>query len=234
MSFRIGSTVLIDCGGSAIQSYNFKTKRILGNLQKVLKFLDVYEVDEIHAIVPNKGGGGNRASKVFSSLLNISISTPLSIGGGITIENLEVIMQDPFFERLIFNSALFGDHKVIKQAALKMGRQSMVASIPFVVKDKNLMIYNSENDDFYAIDRGLCAMINDNFNEIILLDANAEGSKRGFNFKALDYIDFPNDRILISGGLTKNDINKAKKMGLAGVSIDNFALHSEYSIEALR
>ena len=45
MSFRIGATVLIDFYGNAIQSYNFKTKRILGNLQKVLEFLDAYEID---------------------------------------------------------------------------------------------------------------------------------------------------------------------------------------------
>ena len=55
MSFRIGATVLIDYDGNAVQSYNFKVRRILGDLQKVLKFLDTYEVDEIHAIVPYKG-----------------------------------------------------------------------------------------------------------------------------------------------------------------------------------
>jgi uncharacterized protein related to proFAR isomerase len=115
-----------------------------------------------------------------------------------------------------------------------MGHQSMVASVPFIINDKILKIYNSKNDDFRAIKSGLCTEMENNFNEIILLDANAEGSKNGFNFEVLDYIDFPNDRILISGGLTKNDINKAKEIGLAGVSIDNFSLHSEYSIKGLR
>jgi len=38
MSFRIGATVLIDHNGNAVQSYGFKKKRILGNVQKVLKF----------------------------------------------------------------------------------------------------------------------------------------------------------------------------------------------------
>ena len=59
MSFRIGATVLIDYNGNAIQSYGFKSKRFLGNLQKVLNFLDAYEVDEIHAIVPFKGKGSS-------------------------------------------------------------------------------------------------------------------------------------------------------------------------------
>ena len=41
---------------------------------------------------------------------------------------------------------------------------------------------------------------------------------------------YPNNITYVS----KNDINKAKKMGLAGVSIDNFTLHSEYSIAGVR
>jgi phosphoribosylformimino-5-aminoimidazole carboxamide ribonucleotide (ProFAR) isomerase len=234
MSFRIGVTVLIDHDGNAVQSYNFKVKRILGNLQKVLKFLNTYEVDEIHAIVLYKGKSVNNSFKIFSNLSNISISTPLGIGGGITTENIQEITQDPFFERCIFNSAIFNNPQLLQKTKSIMGHQSMVASIPFIINDKTLMIYNSENDGFQAIGDELYKEISNSFNEIILLDANSEGSKKGFNFEVFNYIEFPIDRVLISGGLTKNDIKKAKKMGLAGVSIDNFVLHSEYSIKGLR
>lgn len=234
MSFRIGATVLIDYDGNAIQSYNFKTKRVLGNLQKVLKFLDAYEVDEIHAIVPSKEKGANSSSKVFFHLSNISISTPLGIGGGITTENLKEITKDPFFERCIFNRAIFNNPQLLQETKSIMGHQSMVASIPFIIINKTLMIYNSENDAFQEIESELIKEISDNFNEIMLLDANAEGSKKGFNFEVFDYIEFPIDRVLISGGLTKSDIKRAKELGLAGVSIDNFVLHTEYSIKGLR
>ncbi len=233
MSFRIGATVLIGHNGNAIQSYGFKKKRILGNLQKVLKFLDAYKVDEIHAIVPFKGKGDSGSSRIFSHLSELSISTPLGIGGGITERNIEEITQDPFFERCIFNSAIFNNPELLQKTKSIMGHQSMVASIPFIIDD-NLKIYHSKTNSFQAINDELWEEIGSNFNEVLLLDANAEGTKKGFNFQVLKYIKFPIDRILISGGLTKCDINKARKMGLAGVSIDNFALHSEYSIEALR
>lgn len=234
MSFRIGATVLIDYNGNAIQSYNFKTRRILGSLQKVLKFLDAYKVDEIHTIVISKGRCDNSSSKIFSNLSDISISTPLSIGGGVTEENIKELTKEPFFERCIFNSAIFNNHLLLQKAKSIMGHQSMVASIPFVINNNDLKIYNSKNDGFQIIRGELWKEINNNFNEIILLDANAEGSKKGFNFEVLDYIEFPIDRVMISGGLTGGDISKAKKMGLAGVSIDNFVLHSEYSIKGLR
>jgi imidazole glycerol phosphate synthase subunit HisF len=234
MSFRIGATVLIDYYGNAIQSYNFNTKRILGNLQKVLEFLDAYEIDEIHAIVPSKGRSDNDSSEVFSNLSDISISTPLGIGGGITEKNIKEITRDPFFERCIFNSAIFNNSQLLKKTKAIMGRQSMVASMPFIIKNDTLMIYNSESDKFEEVDSELRKEINKNFNEIILLDADAEGSKKGFDFEVFKHIEFPIDRVLISGGLTKDDISKARKMGLAGVTIDNFVLHSEYSIRGLR
>ncbi len=234
MSFRIGATVLIDHNGNAIQSYDFKSKRFLGNLQKVLNFLDAYEVDEIHAIVPLKGKVDGNSSEVFFNLSNISISTPLGIGGGITEENIEEITKDPFFERCIFNSAIFSNPNLLKKTRSIMGHQAMIASIPFFIKDNTLMVYNSEGDSWIEADNALWKKINDNFNEVLLLDANAEGSKKGFDFEVFKYTEFPVNRVLVSGGLTKNDINKAKKIGLAGVSIDNFALHSEYSIVGLR
>ena len=233
MSFRIGATVLIDCNGIAVQSYNFSIKRKLGDIKKVLKFLNAYEVDEIHAIVPSKGKSSN-SSVIFSRLSDISISTPLAIGGGITEESIDKITQDPFFERCIFNSAIFNNLKLLQKTKSIMGHQSMVASIPFILEDEQLLIYNSENNSWIKADNRLWNRIEDNFNEILLLDSNAEGTKNGFDFEVFKYIKFPVDRTLISGGLTKHDIKKAKNMNLAGVSIDNFVLHSEYSIEELR
>lgn len=233
MSFRIGTTVLIDHNGNAVQSYEFKKKRILGNIQKVLKFLDAYKADEIHLIVPHKGNN-SISSKIFLYLSEIPISTPLGIGGGITKTNIEEITKDPFFERCIFNSAIFSDHALLQKAKSIMGHQSMVAFMPFIIKRGLLMVYNSDDNKFVKTSNELFKRIDDHFNEIILLDAKAEGSKNGFDFEVLMQIDFPMSRILISGGLTKKDVRKAKKMGLAGVSLDNSALYSEYSVKDLR
>ena len=103
MSFRIGATVLIDIDGRVLQSYSFKTKRVLGHIKNVLSFLDDYEVDEIHLIIPLKGKDVD-TSKVLTKLKDISISTPLSVGGGLNVKNIAEITNDPYFERLIFNS----------------------------------------------------------------------------------------------------------------------------------
>ena len=233
MSFRIGATVLIDIDGRVLQSYSFKTKRVLGHIKNVLSFLDDYEVDEIHLIIPLKGKDVD-TSKVLTKLKDISISTPLSVGGGLNVKNIAEITNDPYFERLIFNSLIFDDNEVIKQVSIKMGHQAIVAYMPFILQNNTLKIYHSKSNKFINVSDNFWKNLNSLCNEVILLDAYAEGSRKGFNFKVFRYLNFPIDRILISGGLSKLDIHRAKEMKLAGVSLDNFALHSEFSIQGLR
>ena len=234
MSFRICASVLLNQDGLAIQSYNFKTKRVLGNISQVMNFLDKYEVDEVHIILPLKKARLSDSYKTLLKLRNISISTPIGIGGGITSKNIKDITKDPFFERLIFNTALFNNDAVLEEATNIMGRQSMVAYIPFRIINNVLQIYHAKLNEFLIVEDFFWKKIEIVFNEVILLDAFSEGSRVGFNFKVFDLINFPIDRILISGGLTKIDIKKAKKINLAGVSLDNFALYSEFSIKGLR
>jgi len=233
MSFRIGATVLLDCNRRALQSYSFQTKRILGCIKNVLSFLNDYEIDEIHLIIPLKGRSVD-TSKILIGLKDVSISTPLSVGGGINTENLIEITKDPYFERLIFNSAIFDDNEVIKQATLKMGHQAIMASIPFILQENKIKIYHSKMNKFIDVSDKFWKKLNLMCNEIILLDADAEGGKEGFNFKVFQFVNFPIERVLISGGLTKLDIHKAKVMKLAGISLDNVTLHSEFSIKGLR
>jgi phosphoribosylformimino-5-aminoimidazole carboxamide ribonucleotide (ProFAR) isomerase len=233
MSFRICATVLQDFNGRALQSYNFQTKRVLGGIKNVLFFLNAYKIDEIHLIVPLKGRGLD-TSEILKELKDVPISTPLSIGGGINVESLTELIKDPYFERLIFNSPIFDDNQVIRKATLKMGRQAILGYIPFILKKNTIKIYHSKINEFIEVSDKFWKNLNSMCNEIILLDADAEGSKKGFNFKALQFVNFPVDRVLISGGLTKLDINKAKEMKLAGVSLDNSTLHSEFSIKGLR
>jgi imidazole glycerol phosphate synthase subunit HisF len=234
MSFRVGATVLIDYNGNAIQSYAFETKRVLGCAAQVLKFLDSYGVDEIHMLIPIKKDSDIDTSKIFSDLMNISISTPLGIGGGINSNNFKKIIKNLYFERLIFNSAIFDDIDTLKLAKSIMGSQSMVACIPFIIRDDKIYVYHSRVNRFRGISNEFWDTVNSMFNEVILLNADSEGKKNGFDFKVFDLINFPVNRILISGGIVKTDIKKARKMNLAGVSIDNSTLHTEFSMEGFR
>ena len=115
-----------------------------------------------------------------------------------------------------------------------MGRQAIVGYVPFVIKEGILQIYNSENNKFIEVPLDFWESVSFSCNELILLDSESEGTKQGFNFEVLNFLKFPFGRILISGGVTSADIKTAKRIGLAGVSIDNSVLHTEFSIKDLR
>lgn len=233
MNFRIGATVLLLDEKNSLQSYGFEHQRLLGSIEEVLKFLEKYQVDEIHCIFPIKGDP-ICSLKAFMALSKIPISTPISIGGGISSKNISQILQNPFFERLIFNRSLFNNDGAIEKASSLMGRQAMVGSLPFVIVNNILKLYNSSLNKFEEVTDKFWKKLDTILNEIILLDARAEGNKQGFDFSALKFIDFPLSRVIISGGIIDADIKQAKKLGLAGVSIDNSVLHKEYSIKELR
>ena len=93
---------------------------------------------------------------------------------------------------------------------------------------------NWEKNIFISVDKHFWQKLSKTFNEVILLDFFSEGNRVGFDFKVFELIEFPNNRILISGGLLTKDIKIARKMNLAGVSLDNFALHREFLINRLR
>ena len=113
MSFRICSSVLLDYSDYAIQSYNFKNQRVLGSVENVIKFLDRYMVDEIHLISILKGKCEKDIINTFKRISKISVSTPLAIGGGIRNHNIKEILSELFFERCIFNSAVFNNFESV-------------------------------------------------------------------------------------------------------------------------
>ena len=110
----------------------------------------------------------------------------------------------------------------------------MVAYVPFRIDQNEISVYHAKKNIFISVDKHFWQKLSKTFNEVILLDFFSEGNRVGFDFKVFELIEFPNNRILISGGLLTKDIKIARKMNLAGVSLDNFALHREFLINRLR
>ena len=62
----------------------------------------------------------------------------------------EILITSTFFLSLtiFFNSSIFDDNEVIKQATLKMGHQAIVGYIPFILKKNTIKIYHSKRNKF--------------------------------------------------------------------------------------
>ena len=71
---------------------------------------------------------------------------------------------------MIFNTALFDNDAVLEEATSIMGRQSMVAYIPFKIINKVLQIYNAKLNKFVIVEDFFWKKIE--YNDICHLDTN--------------------------------------------------------------
>ena len=135
---RIGASIIL-LDGYCFQSYQWKFFRPLGSLQNILKFLDLYDVDEICITRPIKRNDSESSLcndlQLIRSLLS---NSPISFGGGLRNSTALKLLHNLPVERLHFSSAFINhDVNIIKQAANLFGKQAIVATLPIKIIDDN-------------------------------------------------------------------------------------------------
>jgi len=229
---RIGSSIIL-LDGYCYQSYGWKQMRPLGKLQNIIDYLEAYQCDEIAIMRPIRDIDTIESfQRDINELLNIKCMTPLSFGGGLRdMEHIELLHNLPI-ERLMFSSSfIHKDIGLIKYATSLYGHQAIQCILPFNYENDVVQIFSSKLNKFVPIDSIDIDFIEKYANEIILLDTNNEGLSDKFYDEILKRIQIDNTKLIISGGIGKENIKFAKNNNIASVIIDNKVLHNEYSIK---
>ena len=225
---RVGTTVLLK-EGFCYQSYGWDILRPLGSLKHVLKFLDNYEVDEICIVRVNRDSDSFEKFKRDVDLVRGSISnSPLSFGGGIRSQKYLGLLDGLPIERIHFSSAFIKkQNQLISSAKDRFGSQAVVASLPIRINLGKLEVFNSSENKFQTLTNSILEFIKSNADEILIIDCIHEGETERFDFEIIEHLDFPTDRIIISGGIGVSTINHASSKGYASCLIENRVLHKE-------
>ncbi|MGK2231966.1 MAG: phosphoribosylformimino-5-aminoimidazole carboxamide ribonucleotide (ProFAR) isomerase [Colwellia sp.] len=232
---RIGSTVLLS-EQQCVQSYEWKLKRPLGNMQGVVDSLEEYHCDEIAIIRPvRKSDSFTYFQKDIEVIKSLKSMTPISFGGGIrSLECLKLLQNLPI-ERLVFSSAFINKNdKLILAAKNLFGHQAIQCLLPVAIKNGDVLVYNSSESRYIPLSLIDMKFIDEMANEVILFDVVHEGLRNCFDWSLLDKVNLDYKKLIISGGIGKGDINKAKHIGIASVLVDNKILHQEYSISGYK
>ena len=225
---RLGASIIL-INGYCYQSYNWSYTRPLGSLEKVLSFLDKYEVDEICITRPIKGSDNlSVLANDLRAMRSSSCSSPLSFGGGIrSLASLKNLQQLPV-ERLHFSNAFFNmNSRLINKVKNQYGKQAIVASVPVKLVNGQLFFYDSPAKNFKILSNKIISYIKDNADEVLIIDTQNEGINNSFNFDILEAIDLPLNKLMITGGIGQKQISFAKDLGLISCLIDNRILHRE-------
>lgn len=199
---RIIPTLLLD-GGMMVKTVKFKNPRYLGDIINAVRIFNNKGVDELCILDIS----ATRRAEAPDMELLYDIATeafmPLSYGGGICeIEQVKKLFRSGF-EKVIFNTALAKNPKLIQDAVGFAGSQSIVASID--VKSEMFGEYCYIESGSVKTGRTPVEMARYaerlGVGEIVLTSIGDEGSMKGYNIKLVrgvaDAVDIP---VIANGG----------------------------------
>ena len=135
---------------------------------------------------------------------------PITYGGNVdNIETMERIYKIGF-DKISLNSSLFLNNNFVKEASLKFGKQSIVASIDVKLIDNDYYCFynNGKISSNLKIEDHIQNIIdNDYVSELLITCIDNEGTFKGFNYELYNKIKNFNIRIIANGGGDYNENN---------------------------
>ena len=223
---RIGCNLIVK-KGYAYQSHFWEYYRPIGSIKSALEALTRYEVDEINIICLDYQARQDFTESV-GSILESFCPTPIIFGGGINPSNYETLLNVLPSERFSFCSPILKEEfDIISKIKDRLGVQAIVGVMPLRKTREYLEIFCPRDKKFLRLTLEIISKFVEYADEILIYDIANDGSKKNFNFDLLDSLKIERNRLIISGGITKDSVNVARKIGISAVYVDNSTLHVE-------
>jgi len=182
---------LIYADGFFHQSRNFRLQRV-GNinwLENNYKFKDIaFSLDELIVLnASKKEKNFIDFAKLLSTIVN-DVFIPIAAGGGIrSLEDAKTLF-DNGADKIVLNSSLFENKKLVEQLVSRYGSQSLVASIDYKKNEDKYEVYI--NDGTKKIDIPLREYIEYvltlNVGEIYLNSIDKDGTGFGYDLSVIE------------------------------------------------
>ena len=185
-----------------VKTINFQNPVYIGDPINAVKIFNEKEVDELIILDIN-------ASKIDSPIDFKLISDfaaecfmPLAYGGGVkSLEDFKKIYRLGI-EKVIVNTLIFDNPKVVKDAVKNFGSQSVIASLDVKKNENNeyVIFSHSERKNKKTLNEFIEFTISLGIGEIFLTSVDQEGTWNGYDLKIIDCINKKIDIPLIANG----------------------------------
>ncbi len=200
---RIIPTLLLE-DGMLVKTKKFKAPRYLGDIMNAVKIFNNKGVDELCILDISATRNGKAPDTELLHDIATEAFMPLSYGGGICkIEQAKKLFRCGF-EKVIFNTALLKNPKLVKEAVCYAGSQSVVASID--VKSEFFgkpVCYIEDGRERITLHPVALARHAEKLGvgEILLTSISNEGSMNGYDIKLVKSVtDAVNIPVIANGG----------------------------------
>jgi len=225
-------------GKRLVKTVNFKNASYVGDPINAVKIFNDKEVDELLVldILATKNG------EIDFDLLKDFTSEcfmPLAYGGGVrTVEDFQKLYSIGI-EKVVVNTLLIDNPKIVKSAANKFGNQSIVASIDVIYNsiNDNYEIYSHSNRDINMnLEEYLTYVLSLNIGEIFITSVDREGTWNGFDNDLINYVNnFVDVPIIANGGCgSKEDLkNVLYNIGVQAAALSSMAVYQKKDMGVL-
>ena len=201
---RIIPSLLIE-NNSLVKGKNFKDHKYVGDIFNAVKIFSEKGAHEIQLLDISARKNNKIIDLDLIKKIRGEIFVPLSVGGGINNINDISSLINEGVEKVVLNSCIYENIKLIEEAANKYGSQSIIISID-VKKNKNgnYSVYsnNATKKTDVLLESFVKKIESVGAGEILLTSIDAEGLQEGVDIdlytKIENLIDIP---IIASGGI---------------------------------
>lgn len=215
--------VLLIRNGGLVKSVQFKKHQYVGDPINAVKIFNEKEVDEI--IILDIDASTKKQAPNFKLIEEIcgEAFMPLAYGGGVkTLEDAQRLLYNGA-EKIVVNTSLLEQPKLIESIAKQFGNQSVVASIdyktPLFGKPKVYGSNGSKKTKWTALELAIKAA-DYGAGEIMLNSIDRDGTYKGYDLETLQtvasHVDVP---VIACGGASDlGDFQRAIQHGAAAVA----------------
>jgi cyclase len=232
-STRVIPVILLSKSGM-VKTVKFKTPIYIGDPINAVRIFNEKEVDEI--IVLDIDATRFMIGPNFKKIEEIASEAfmPLAYGGGIqSINQIEKLFKIGV-EKVVINSAIYGDSKLLTEASKIFGSQSIVASID-VKKDffGNYHLYSNAGAKKEKIDLLSCIerVQDEGAGEVIINSIDQDGTMAGYDLVLIGKIShkFKVPFVVIGGAGAVDHLRLAINAGASAVAAGSmFVFHGRH------
>lgn len=196
---------LIYANGFFNQSRNFRLQKVgsLTWLEKNYKFQEIaFSLDELIVLNASKGEKDLVMFAETLSHLVDDVFIPIAAGGGIRSLSDAKLLFENGADKLVINSILYEDTKLVKELVRTYGAQSLVANIDYkdVCGEKKAFIHDGKTEIPISLVDYIKEIEALNVGEIYLNSIEQDGSGFGYDIKTISSLNEIKIPIILAGG----------------------------------
>lgn len=187
-------------------SRNFRLQRI-GDMNWLLNNYDFSNVsrsiDELIVLDVTKGSRDSHLFLDAVKKISEGVFIPISLGGGIKDFDDAKIYFDSGADKIIINTSLFDNTKLIDEISSVYGSQSIVAYLDIKQQGEDFFLYKNNGSEKAKVQAPefIKELVEKNIGELVINSIDKDGTGMDFLYKTIDLLPFDiTIPVLLSGG----------------------------------